>query len=211
MQEPQEGQVEVIDLTQLMQALTGEEVQGTPTAEITYPVTKPEQVPGQELAKQRVRVSFEFEVTCNTSPILNSHNDADVKAHDMALLKSFLLTPQMIHMLVDCIGSKLGYHPESFMQEFLPQIDTECHKLFSTAIGRLQDDEFIYWRDIAVAPKLSAYEDLLSICTEQIFECFNAEFVKSSYEVVEDEPRVVHNYLDDEAIKAAKHLQVREK
>jgi hypothetical protein len=141
-------------------------------------------IPSQMFAS-RVRVTFEFDVTCNSEPIINSDNDEDVQAHDLALLRSFLQTPQFIDMLVDKIVDELCmYAPETFVRRFFPQINTECHQLFGKAIEQLSDENEEYWRDIRDAPKVS-YETLLSICTEQILECFKAKFVSSSYEIAE--------------------------
>lgn len=140
----------------------------------------------REMFKHRVRVIFEFDVTCSCEPILNSGNDEDVQAHDMALLKSFLLTPQLLDRMIDAIGCEMGFNsPESFIQQFFPQINTDCHKLFNRAINELQGDEWDYWKDIRDAPKVG-YETLLSICTEAIFECFRAKFVNSKYEVINE-------------------------
>jgi len=186
MDEPQEGATEIIDLTQLMQALTGQEVRGKPTAEISYPVPKREPVPGQELSRQRVRVSFEFDVSVNTSPILSTGNDDDVKAHDLALLKQFLQTPAAMTLMVDTIGAQLGLNSaETFVETFLSQIDTNSHVLFSKAIAELSGDEGEYWRDIRDAP-MPNEDDLLSLCTEEVVECFSAEFAGSSFEMAED-------------------------
>jgi hypothetical protein len=141
--------------------------------------------PGVELFKQRVRVTFEFDVACNSEPILNTGNDDDVKAHDIALLKSFLMTPQLVDMLVDKIGCELGLNsPESFIQRFLPTLNTECHSLFSKAIETLTDENGKHWRGIR---DYQGTNDLLSICTESIFECFSAQFVSSSYETIHTE------------------------
>lgn len=86
--------------------------------------------------------------------------------------------------MVDTIGSQLGLHgAESFIDTFLPQIDTNSHALFSKAIDELSGENAEYWRDIRDAPP-GSYETLLSLCTEQVIECFSAEFVSSSYEVV---------------------------
>lgn len=137
------------------------------------------------LAKHRIRVSFDFDVTCDDGAILNSGNDEDVKAHDLALLKSLLQTPQLIDILVDMIGTELGLNGcETFMARFLPQVSTNCHYLFSDAIDRLSGENATYWRDIRDAPKVR-HESLLSMCAEHIFECFGAKFVNSSYEVID--------------------------
>lgn len=113
---------------------------------------------------------------------LSTSNDSDVKAHDIALLGQFLQTDKAIELMVDTIGAALGMDcPESFVAAFLSQIDTNCHVLFGKAIAELPDDERKYWRDIAACREP---EDLLGLCTEEIVECFSAQFVKSSYEVV---------------------------
>jgi hypothetical protein len=89
-------------------------------------------------------------------------------------------------MLVDTIGAELGLNsPETFVATFLSQISTNSHGLFSEAIKSLSGASGMYWRDIRDAPE-DEYGDLLSICTEQIIECFSAEFVKSSYEIAEE-------------------------
>lgn len=181
-----EGQTEILDLTQLVRALTGEEVVGTPMAEIAYPVEKREQEPGQELLNQRVRVSFDFDVRCDSGPVANMSYD-NGGTMSMALLKSFLVVNKgkLMDMMVDCIGRKLGYHPESFMSDFLPQINVECTELFSPAIEALEGDEGKYWREVRDEPWAEQWGDYLTVCTDEIFECFSAEFISSSYEVIE--------------------------
>src|SRR5579863_1710569 len=102
---------------------------------------------------------------------------------DMALLKSFLVADKgkLLDMMVDCIGTKLGMHScETFMLEFLPQVNTEPHELFRPAIEALESDEKQYWKAQDEAEPDMRYGDILSLCTESIFECFSAEFVKSS-------------------------------
>jgi hypothetical protein len=185
MQEPEEGQTEVINLTQLMQVLTGEEVQGTPIAEITYPAVKQERKPGQELAKHRVRVSFDFDVTVDSGPVANESYD-EGGTMDMALLKSFLVADKgkLLDMMVDCIGTKLGMHScETFMHEFLPQVNIETHELFKPAIDALDGDEGEFWREGRDEPG-DYYRDWMSLWTEEIVKCFSAEFVSSSYETI---------------------------
>jgi hypothetical protein len=88
-------------------------------------------------------------------------------------------------MMVDKIGSVLGWHPDAFMDEFLSQVNVECHELFKPAIDALEGNEGEYWRDIRDAT-IPDEGDLLSLCTEEIVECFSAEFVSSSYEIVEE-------------------------
>jgi hypothetical protein len=173
------------------------------------PVVEQERKPEQELLKQRVRVSFEFDVTCDSGPVANESYD-EGGTMDMALLKSFLVANKgkLLDMMMDCIGQKLGMHScETFMLEFLPQVNTVPRKLFNAAIEKLEGDERQYWCEAATPSDIdSPLEDYLELCTESIFKCFSAEFAKSSYEVVEDKPKVVHNYLDDEAIKDTSQL-----
>lgn len=127
--------------------------------------------PGQELAKHRVRVSFDFDVRCNSGPVVNESYD-EGGAMDMALLKSFLVADRgkLLDMMVDAIGVKLGMHScETFMLEFLPQVSTEPHELFSPAIDKLPLEEDVkqYWIEVDEdEPK-----DYLSLCTEH-FQVF---------------------------------------
>jgi hypothetical protein len=210
MQEQEGLPAERVSFWQLAQYLTGEEVQSVPTGGIAYPVVEREREPGQDIFKQRVRVSFEFDCSVNSEPIMSTSNDSDVKAHDIALLTQFLHTDKAIELMVDKIGAVLGMDcDETFIQTFLSQIDTDCHSLFGQAIAELSGENGEYWRDIRDGATVKRPDDLLSICTEEVIKCFMAKFVSSSFEIVEDEPRVIHNHLDGEAIKAAKHLQVK--
>ncbi len=140
---------------------------------------------GEELLKQRVRVSFDFDCICNTGPIINSIKDDDVKAHDLALLKSFLAADKdkPLMMMVDKIGAELGYHPDAFMEDFLPQVSVEPHELFKSAIDQLEGTEATLWREVQDEPRDPKYGDVLSLCTEGIFETFEATFISSSFEV----------------------------
>jgi hypothetical protein len=167
--------------------------------------------PGQELAKHRVRVSFDFDVTVNSEPVANESYD-EGGSMDMALLKSFLVANKgkLLMMMVDAIGQKLGMHScETFMHEFLPQVNIESKGLFGSAIEALEGDERQYWREIRDEPDTEpGWGDYITVQTEELFKCFSAEFAKSSYEVVEDKPKVicVHNYIDNEAIKDTSQL-----
>ena len=176
--------VEAITLKQFAQSLAGQEVRGTPVG-IAYPVIKREQVSGQEPAKHRVRISFDFDVTCNSGPILNSHNDDDIKAHDLALLKSFLVANRgkLLDMMVDRIVSKLAWHPEAFLEDFLPQLDLNTRTLFKPAIEALDSKEKQYWHRQEEETD-NGLTDWFNYCTEGIFNCFEATFIKSSYEIV---------------------------
>src|SRR5438445_2593021 len=111
------------------------------------PVTTLDQ-PGTELFKRRVRVTFEFDVACTDEPIVNASDDTVAIAHDIALLKSFLVADKakLLDMMVDCIGQKLGMHStETFMREFLPQVNVEAHGLFGPAIDALDGEPGEYW------------------------------------------------------------------
>ena len=142
----------------------------------------------KELMKQRVRVSFDFDVTCNIDPIRNSGSNNNAKLYDLALLDSFLTTDKekLLHMLVETIGAELGLNsPESFVAQFLPQIDTNSHVLFDKAIDALRGDAGDYWREAREDDDLP-WGIVLSLATEKIFECFEAKFVSSSYEFAGD-------------------------
>lgn len=152
---------------------------------MAYPAPKREPVPGQELLKQRVRVSFEFDVVCNDGPVRNLSYD-EGGTIDMALLKSFLTADKgkLLDLMVDNIGQKLGMHScETFIHEFLPQVSTECHELFRPAIEALEGEDRTSWDEICKEPD-TQWGDYLSLCTEEIVECFKAEFVSSSYETI---------------------------
>ena len=178
----QEGSTETLTFDQFIQEMKKSgSVQGTPVG-----ITKRELVPGKERIKKRVRVSFDFDVTVNDAPIRNSDNDAI--GYDLALLASFLTTDKtkLLHMLVDAIATELGLHsPESFVAQFIPQLDINSHNLFSTAIDALRGDHGAYWRDIAEAEKFEDWQSLLDVCTEHIFKCFEAEFIKSQFMILE--------------------------
>jgi hypothetical protein len=140
----------------------------------------------QELLKQRVRVSFDFDITCNTAPIINSGSNDAAKAYDMALLKSFLVADKgkLMMLMVDQIGMKLGYHPESFMEDFLPQVNVEPHELFKPAINALADNEKQFWQEVERDTEIIEHTSCLSLSTEGIFECFEATFKNSSYRLL---------------------------
>src|SRR4051794_1539043 len=81
--------VEAISFSQFMRAIAGKEVEGVPTGEIAYPVKKVEPIAGTEMYKKRVRVSFDFDVTCNDKPVYKLTGDEGAMV--AALLKSFLV------------------------------------------------------------------------------------------------------------------------
>lgn len=177
--------VEAITLEQFAQSLTGQEVRGTPVG-IAYPVIKREQVSGQELAKHRVRVSFDFDVTCNSGPVINLTYD-EGGTMSMALLKSFLVANKgkLLDMMVDRIASKLAWHPEAFLIEFLSQVDTNTRTLFKPAIEALDSEEKQYWHEQEEETD-NGLADWFDYCVEEIFNCFEATFIKSSYEVINE-------------------------
>lgn len=146
--------------------------------------------PGQELAKHRVRVSFDFDVTCDSGPVVNESYD-EGGTMDMALLKSFLVADKgkLLDMMVDAIGMKLGMHScETFMHEFLGQADVyNTPELFRPAIEQLRGEAGQFWADLWDRAVGVPPDDTLNLCTEELFECFNAEFVSSSYDVVYEE------------------------
>jgi|SRR5579859_218447 len=133
---------------------------------------------GQELLKQRIRISFDFDVTCNDAPI---HNDQ--AKYDLALLLSFLTADKemLLHMMVNACTNALEVH-ESFVDEFLPRVNTNSHHLFEPAIDALHGDEYEYWQE--AKEDALPWGDMLSLATEDLFKCFSAEFVESSFEVV---------------------------
>ena len=185
---PQELQCETITFEQFKQAMAGQEVQGTPVC-TAYPVPQREPVPGQELLKHRVRVSFDFDVTCNDAPICNASADEQSTQYSLALLQSFLEADKesLLHMMVDTIATQLGYNgAEGFIATFLPQICTESHKLFDKAIDGLSGDIGEHWRELRDDAR-DEYKDWFGYCTEELYECFNAKFVESSFEITEIE------------------------
>jgi hypothetical protein len=139
-----------------------------------------------ELLRQRVRVSFDFDVISNDGPIRNSSDNEETKQHDLALLNSFLAADKtkLLHMMMDAIGTEIGLNStESFMEQFLPDIDTNTHVIFEKAIDALSGDARDYWRETREEEDLP-WGDVLSLATEKIFECFEADFVSSSYGIV---------------------------
>jgi len=139
-----------------------------------------------DLLRQRVRVSFDFEITCNDEPIRNSRDDETEKQYNLALLRSFLTADKtkLLHMMVDAIGTEIGMNSnETFMETFLPEIDINSHVLFSEAIDGLSGDAGEYWREARDDSNLS-WGDILTLSTEKLFACFNAEFVSSSYGMI---------------------------
>lgn len=184
---PQGIPVEAITLQQFKQAMSDQEVQGTPSG-TAYPVLQREPVPSQELAKHRIRVSFDFDVVCNDAPIRDASDDEQSALYSLALLKSFLITDKekLLHLMVDTIGNELGFNSaETFVATFLPQIHTESHKLFDKAIDGLSGDIGEHWRELRDDPR-DEYKDWFGYCTEEIYECFSAKFIKSSFEVIGD-------------------------
>lgn len=186
---PQESICKTITFEQFKQAMSGQELQGTPAC-TAHPVPQRESASGQELLKQRIRVSFDFDVVCNDRPIRDASDDDEAKQYDLALLKSFLVADKekLLHMMVDAIGAQLGLDaPESFVAAFFPQINTESWWLLHKAIDALPGDHGAYWQDVAQAPEFNGIEDYLALFTEEIFACFSAKFVNSSFEVIGDD------------------------
>jgi len=143
----------------------------------------------KDLMKQRVRVSFEFDVTCNDEPIRNFRDDAAERQYELALLNSFLTTnkTKLLHMMVDAIGTEIGLNStESFMAQFLPEIDTNSHVMFGPAIDALRGEAGQYWRKTNEEDVLP-WGDVLTLETEHIFECFNAEFVGSRFHTIDED------------------------
>lgn len=176
--------VETITLQQFKQAMSGQEVQGTPIG-TAYPVLQRDPVLGQELLKRRVRVSFDFDVTCNDAPIHDASTDEQETLYSLALLKSFLETDKesLLHLMADTIGSQLGLNsPETFVRWFLPQVITESHKLFDKAIDALSGDTGKHWSELRDDPVL--YGDWFGYSIEDLCACFSAKFVNSSFEVL---------------------------
>jgi hypothetical protein len=186
----EEVAVESLTYEQFMQEMAHPgSVQGTP-AGTAFIVSKREPVPGTELLKRRVRISFDFDVTVNDGPIVNSGNDEDIKSNDLALLQQFLIEDEdkLLEMLAYEVGLELGLSScETFVEMFLPEINFSSGEmeqyLFGPAIEDLQGKAGEYWRDIE-AETYAAHHDLLSLCTETLFECFKAKFVSSSYKMI---------------------------
>ena len=140
-----------------------------------------------ELMRQRVRVSFDFDVCCNNDTIREFGNNSSAKLYDLALLDSFLVAdkPKLMHMMVDAIGTELGLDSsETFVETFLPQIDTNSHVLFSRAIDALRGDTGNYWRETRAEDQLP-WGDVLTLATEQILKCFSAKFVASKFQTID--------------------------
>ena len=182
----QEGYTETLTFDQFIQEMKRPgSVQGSPL-DTASAMAKREPVPGAELLKKRVRVSFDFDVTCNDGAIRNSGEEAI--GYDLALLRSFLTAnkTKLLHMMVDTIGAELGLNsPESFVAQFLPQIDINSRILFSEAIDALCGEHGAYWRDIAEVEKFEDWQSLLDVCTEHIFKCFEAKFIKSQFMTID--------------------------
>jgi hypothetical protein len=186
----EEVTVESLTYEQFLQEMSHPgSVQGTP-AGTAFVIKKREPIPGTELLKKRVRVSFDFDVIVNDGPIINSGNDEDIKTHDLALLQQFLVADKdkLLEMLAYEAGLELGLNScETFVETFLPQIeysnDGMDQYIFGSAIAQLQGPSGEYWTDIE-ADTYAAHPDLLGLCTETLFECFKAEFVSSFFELV---------------------------
>ncbi len=184
---PQKLQCETITLQQFMQALSGQEAHGTPAC-TAHPVPQREPASGQERLKHRIRVFFDFDVTCNDSPIHDATDDEQETLYSLALLQSFLVTDQekLLHLMIDTVGNELGFNSaETFVATFLPQIHTESHKLFDKAIDGLSGDIGKHWRELRDDAR-DEYKEWFGYCVEEIFECFKAKFVNSSFEVLGD-------------------------
>lgn len=139
---------------------------------------------GQELLKRRIRLSFDFDITCNDGPIVNSCDET--KEYDIALLKSFLTTERLIDMLVSCAEIELGVDcPEIFMEAFYATTDTYVHYLFGQAINQLEGEQREYWQGIRDSEDVP-WGGVLSLATEKLYECFTAEFIKSTFQIVEE-------------------------
>lgn len=185
--------VEAITLQQFKQAMSGQEVQGTPVGtaypvRTDLPVLHQKPIPGQERLKHRIRVSFDFDVTCNDSPIHDATDDEQETLYSLALLQSFLVTDQekLLHLMIDTVGNELGFNSaETFVATFLPQIHTESHKLFDKAIDGLSGDIGKHWRELRDDAR-DEYKEWFGYCVEEIFECFKAKFVNSHFEVIGD-------------------------
>lgn len=178
---------DVPSASQYLQSLLGKEVQsGSFKTYLSAPQCAP--APGNELLKHRIRVSFDFDVTCNDSPIHDATDDEQETLYSLALLKSFLVADKekLLHLMVDTIGNELGFNSaETFVATFLPQIRTESHKLFDKAIDGLSGDIGKHWRELRDNPD-DEYSDWFGFCTEELYECFNAKFVNSDFEVIGD-------------------------
>lgn len=183
-----EGYTESISGEQFLQEMMhpGSVPHGKPVYD-TCVVTKRDPIPGEDLLEQTVRVSFDFKIKVNDSKIRNSGSNAEMKAYDMALLKSFLTADKdkLLMLMVDKVGSELGWHPDAFMEDFLSQVSTEPHQLFKPAIDALTGNEKQFWQEIEQNTEIIEHTSCLSLATEDIFECFKATFISSSYEVVD--------------------------
>lgn len=167
-------------------------VQGTPVGTARV-VERRSPVPGVDLLKQRICVTFVFAVTVNDSAIRSSSND-DTREHELALLRQFLIADKerLEEMLAYQAGLELGLNSsESFIEMFMSQIDFAHgvfeHRLLSPAIDALAGEEKQWWQEIRDQPKDREHGDILSLYTEDLFECFKAEFVSSSYKLLPSE------------------------
>lgn len=142
------------------------------------------EVPGTDLLKRRVRLTFDFDITCNDGPILNSISSD--KEYDIALLKSFLTTERLAYLMVDCAATELGLNSLlTFMETYFPDIDTYAHYLFGQAINQLKGKEREYWIEARDDDQDLPWGDVLSLSTEKLYECFKADFVESTFQIVE--------------------------
>lgn len=167
-------------------------VQGTPVGTACV-VERRAPVPGVDLLKQRICVTFVFAVSCNDSAIRSSSND-DTREHELALLRQFLIADKerLEEMLAYQAGLELGLNSsESFIEMFMSQIDFDNgvfeRRLLGPAIDTLASDEKQWWQEIRDQPKDREHGDILSLYTEDLFECFKAEFVGSSYKILPSE------------------------
>lgn len=184
-----DGALEILTYEQFMQEMKYPgSVQGTSVG--TVPIMpKREPMPGTELLKQRVNVSFDFDVICNDEPIRNSNDEEEVKQYDLALLRSFLTSDKkkLLHMMLDAIATQIGLNsPETFITTFLGQIDTNSHVIFGSAIDALRGDAGDYWREARDDSDLP-WGDVLTLATGKLFECFEAKFVCCICHIVGEE------------------------
>lgn len=144
---------------------------------------------GTELYRQRIRVSLDFDVTVNDGKIVNSGNDAEVKAFDLALLKRFLVADQAMLrlMLAYQVALNIAWRNAEDIEEWLLGSIMEANyerRLYGPAIDTMEGPEGEYWRETRALPP-DKYGDALSICTEYISECFQAQYVDSRVEMID--------------------------
>jgi hypothetical protein len=149
-----------------------------------------------ELYKQRIRVTFDFDVTVDDAVIRNTHekldNDTITIEHDIALLQQFLKTnPEKLHeMLVYQIASYLGDRvPEDFEEYFFGKIKHDHYfdeEIFHDAIDTLPSAEREYWQDIRNSPPDKRLGSVLSMWTEQIVESFKTKLLGGHIEELKE-------------------------